>query len=112
MCAVNRDSATLAVLHRCLWYALSMQVLLDRLAAQELMLLQRPVISGRYSGSPFVNMLSGPLDEALRTMFATLVRMGETVQSILSEEPDSEEGQRSQLDQLIQELEKHRHGNC
>ncbi|KAL3157526.1 hypothetical protein ABBQ32_011986 [Trebouxia sp. C0010 RCD-2024] len=86
----------------------AMQVLLDRLAAQELMLLQRPVISGRYSGAPFVNMLSGPLDEALRPLFVTLVHMGELVQSILSEEPDSEEGQLPQLEKVIQDVEAHR----
>lgn len=86
-----------------------MQVLLDRLAAQELMLLQRPVISGRYSGAPFVNMLSGPLDEALRPLFVTLVHMGELVQSILSEEPDSEEGQLPQLEKVIQDVEAHRY---
>lgn len=85
------------------------QVLLDRLAAQELMLLQRPVISGRYSSSPFVNMLSGPLDEALRPLFKTLVHMGELVQSILSEEPESGGGQLSQLKQVIQDVEAHRY---
>ena len=92
----------------CAW-----QVLLNRLAAQELMLLQRPVISGRYSGSPFVNMLSGPLDEALRPLFSRLVLMGELVQSILSEEPRSERAQASQLEEVIQDVEAHRyHHDC
>ena len=81
---------------------------MDRLAAQELMLLQRPVISGRYSGSPFVNMLSGPLDEALRSLFSTLVHMGELVQSILSEEPRSDRAQVSQLEEVIHTVEAHR----
>lgn len=72
------------------------------------MLLQRPVISGRYSASPFVNMLSGPLDEALRPLFATLVHMGELVQSILSEEPRSDRAQVSQLEAVIQDVEAHR----
>ena len=83
-------------------------MLLDRLAAQELMLLQRPVISGRYSGSPFVNMLSGPLDEALRPLLASLVRMGQIVQEILSEEPESDAAKLPQLETVIQELEAHR----
>ena len=86
-----------------------MQVLLDRLAAQELMLLQRPVISGRYSPSPFVNMLSGPLDEALRPLFSTLVHMGELVHSILCEEPESGVAQLSQLEKVIQDLDSHRY---
>ena len=86
-----------------------MQVLLDRLAAQELMLLQRPVISGRYSPSPFVNMLSGPLDEALRPLFSTLVQVGELVQSLLSEEPESGAAQLSQLHKVIQDLDSHRY---
>lgn len=84
-------------------------MLLDRLAAQELMLLQRPIISGRYSGAPFVNMLSGPLDEALRPLFVKLVHMGELVQSILSEDPDSDEGQLPQLAKVIQDVEAHRY---
>ena len=88
----------------CAW-----QVLLDRLAAQELMLLQRPVISGRYSGSPFVNMLSGPLDQALRTLFSRLVHMGELVQSVLSEEPRSDRAQVSQLEEVIRDVEAHRY---
>lgn len=88
----------------CAW-----QVLLDRLAAQELMLLQRPVISGRYSAAPFVNMLSGALDEALRPLFATLVHMGELVQSILSEEPRSDRAQVSQLEAAIEDVEAHRY---
>ena len=75
------------------------------------MLLQRPVISGRYSGSPFVNMLSGPLDEALRPLFVTLVHMGELVQSILSEEPGSGRAQLSQLEKVIQDVEAHRYEN-
>lgn len=94
----HRDDAS------CAW-----QVLLDRLAAQELMLLQRPVISGRYSGSPFVNMLSGPLDDALRPLFSTLVVMGELVQSILSEEPRSDRAQVSQLEEVIRDVEAHRY---
>ena len=63
-----------------------MQVLLDRLAAQELVLLQRPVISGRYSGSSFVNMLAGPLDNSLRALFKHVTHVGDLVQKILSEE--------------------------
>ncbi len=72
------------------------------------MLLQRPVISGRYSGSPFVNMLSGPLDEALRPLFEQLVRLGELVQSILSEEPHSGRGQLKEIELAIEALEAQR----
>ena len=85
-----------------------LQVLLDRLAAQELMLLQRPVVSGRYSGSPFVNMLLGPLDEALRSLFAQLVQLGELVCSTLSEEPDAHESQLAEIESTIQKLEAQR----
>lgn len=84
-----------------------MQVLLDRLAAQELMLLQRPVISGRYSGSPFVNMLSGPLDQALRPLFAQLVHIGQLVHSTLSEENNSR-SEKGELESAIQRLEAQR----
>lgn len=73
------------------------------------MLLQRPVISGRYSGSPFVNMLSGPLDQALRPLFSTLVHMGELVRSILSEEPRSDRVQVLQLEEVIRDVEAHRY---
>lgn len=73
------------------------------------MLLQRPVISGRYSAAPFVNMLSGALDEALRPLFATLVHMGELVHSILCEEPRSDRAQVSQLEAVIQDVEAHRY---
>ena len=86
----------------------SLQVLLDRLAAQELMLLQRPVISGRYSASPFVNMLSGPLDEALRPMFVQLVRLGELV-CLLSEESHSHADQLAQLDSVLHSIEAQRY---
>lgn len=86
----------------------AMQVLLDRLAAQELMLLQRPVISGRYSASPFVNMLSGPLDEALRPMFVQLVRLGELVCCLLSEESHSHADQLAQLDSVLHSIEAQR----
>ena len=84
-------------------------MLLDRLAAQELMLLQRPVISGHYSGSPFVNVLSGPLDEALRPMFAQMAHIGSLVQSILSEDPDTGKGQLEGLDAALQNLEAQRY---
>ncbi|DBB10182.1 TPA: hypothetical protein ACH3X3_001759 [Trebouxia sp. C0006] len=86
----------------------AMQVLLDRLAAQELMLLQRPVISGRYSASPFVNMLSGLLDEALRPMFVRLVHLGELVCCLLSEESHSHADQLAQLDSVLHSIEAQR----
>ena len=80
-----------------------MQVLLDRLAAQELVLLQRPVISGHYTGSPFVNMLAGPLDGSLRALFKQVLHVGELVQHALSEE--SEAGQLAELDTAVQAVE-------
>jgi len=83
--------------------------LLDRLAAQELMLLQRPVISGRYSASPFINMLSGPLDEALRPMFVQLVRLGELVCCLLSEESHSHADQLAQVDSVLHSIEAQRY---
>ena len=86
-----------------------LQVLLDRLAAQELMLLQRPVISGRYSASPFINMLSGPLDEALRPMFAQLVHLGELVCCLLSEESRSHADQLAQVDSVLHSIEAQRY---
>ena len=72
------------------------------------MLLQRPVISARYSGSPFVNMLAGPLDEALRPLFAQLVHLGELIQSLLSEETISGKHQLSDIEAAIQGLEAQR----
>ena len=72
------------------------------------MLLQRPVISGHYSGSQFVNVLSGPLDEALRPMFAHVTRIGKLVHSSLSEDPQTEKGSIKELEIAIEELEAQR----
>lgn len=92
--------------NRCpIW--LLVQVVLDRLAAQELVLLQRPVISGHYSGSPFVNMLSGPLDASLRALFRQVVHMGQLVQRILSEEAEAEH--LTELDTAIKAIDQARY---
>ena len=81
---------------------------MDKLAAQELMLLQRPLVSGSYSGSPFVNMLSGPLDEALRPLFAQLVQLGELVSNTLSEESGTQADQLAGIQSTIHGLEAQR----
>ena len=57
-----------------------LQVLLDRLAAQE----------------------------ALRPLFAQLVQLGELVCSTLSEEPDAHESQLAEIESIIQKLEAQR----
>ena len=75
------------------------------------MLLQRPVITGHYSGSPFVNVLSGPLDAALRSMFVQTAHIGSLVHSILSEDPDTGAGQLEGLDAALQKLEAQRYAN-
>lgn len=45
------------------------QVLQDRLEAVELMLLQRPIVSGRFTGHAYRHFVQ-PLDSAFRTVCA------------------------------------------
>ncbi len=70
------------------------------------MLLQRPVVSGRYSASPFVNMLSG---QALRPMFVQLVHLGELVCCLLSEESHSHADQLAEVDSVLHSIEAQRY---
>ncbi|KAK9815502.1 hypothetical protein WJX72_004760 [[Myrmecia] bisecta] len=60
-----------------------MLVLLDRLAAVELMLQQKPIVSGRYSAAPFKHLLE-PIDKRLRAVLAAVVELGEAVKQVLS----------------------------
>ena len=53
-------------------------------------------------------MLSGPLDEALRPMFAHVTHIGKLVHSILSEDPQTEKGSIKELEIAIEELEAQR----
>lgn len=50
------------------------QALQDRLAAVELMLLQKPIVSGRYTGHAYKNFLL-PLDKGFRKVCARQVSM-------------------------------------
>ena len=62
-----------------------MQVLLDRLSALQMMLLQKPVVSGHYTSAPYHNMLQ-PLDQFVRGVLESAVRLGVLTAELLSEQ--------------------------
>lgn len=53
----------------CLHMPHNLQVLQDRLAAVELMLMQRPIVSGYYTGHAYKNFLL-PLEKGFRKVCA------------------------------------------
>ncbi len=63
----------------------AMQVLLDRLSALQMMLLQKPVVSGHYTSAPYHNMLQ-PLDQFVRAVLESAVRLGVLTAQLLSEQ--------------------------
>lgn len=62
----------------------AMQVLLDRLSALQMMLLQKPVVSGHYTSAPYHNMLQ-PLDQYVRAVMESAVELGGLTAELLSE---------------------------
>ncbi|BDA49627.1 hypothetical protein COCOBI_14-2470 [Coccomyxa sp. Obi] len=64
-----------------------LQVLQDRLAAVELMLMQRPIVSGYYTGHAYKNFLL-PLDKGFRKVCARALELGSIVEEVLSEEAE------------------------
>ena len=63
----------------------AMQVLLDRLSALQMMLLQKPVVSGHYTSAPYHNMLQ-PLDQFVRAVLESAARLGLLTAQLLSEQ--------------------------
>lgn len=62
----------------------AMQVLLDRLSALHMMLLQKPVVSGHYTSAPYHNMLQ-PLDQFVRAVMESAIKLGALTAELLSE---------------------------
>ena len=62
----------------------AMQVLLDRLSALQMMLLQKPVVSGHYTSAPYHNLLQ-PLDQFVRAVMESAVQLGAFIAELLSE---------------------------
>ena len=56
----------------------AMDTLLVRLTAVEAMVMQKPIISGRYSESPWIN-LAQPLSELVQQQMSDLVALGKAV---------------------------------
>ncbi|DBA72154.1 TPA: hypothetical protein ACH3X2_010874 [Trebouxia sp. C0005] len=88
----------------------AMQVLLDRLSALQMMLLQKPVVSGHYTSAPYHNMLQ-PLDQYVRAVLESAVRLGVLTAELLSEQCtdaclDAVQAQIKQLEALRVQLRK------
>ncbi|KAK9815248.1 hypothetical protein WJX72_000626 [[Myrmecia] bisecta] len=83
-----------------------MLVLLDRLAALELMLQQKPIVSGRYSAAPYQYLVE-PIDKRLRTVLADVVELGEAVQQLLNADK-AQPALLELVDDKIKQLERDR----
>ena len=59
----------------------AMDTLLLRLTAVEAMVMQKPIITGRYTGSPWLN-LAQPLAELIKQQMEELVALGAVVRWI------------------------------
>ena len=59
----------------------AMDTLLLRLTAVEAMVMQKPIITGRYTGSPWLN-LAQPLSELVGQQMDDLVALGEAVRAV------------------------------
>lgn len=81
----------------------AMQVLLDRLSALQMMLLQKPVVSGHYTSAPYHNLLQ-PLDQYVRAVMESAVQLGALTAELLSERctDASLEAVQAQIKQLEQ----------
>ena len=66
-----------------------MQVLLNRLSALQMMLLQKPVVSGRYTSAPYHNLLQ-PIDQDIRSVLQSVVQLGSLTAELLSERCSAE----------------------
>ncbi|DBA81084.1 TPA: hypothetical protein ACH3X2_000806 [Trebouxia sp. C0005] len=62
----------------------AMQVLLDRLSALQMMLMQRPVLSGQYTSAPYHHMLQ-PLDSFVMAVMNSAIKLGGVTAEVLSE---------------------------
>ena len=62
----------------------AMQVLLDRLSALQMMLLQKPVVSGRYTSAPYFYLLQ-PIDQDIRSVMGSAGRLGGLTAELLSD---------------------------
>lgn len=67
----------------------ALQVLLDRLSALQMMLLQKPVVSGHYTSAPY-NSLLQPIDGDLRKVLGSMAHLGELTAQLLSESCSAE----------------------
>ena len=62
-----------------------MQVLLDRLSALQMMLLQKPVVSGHYTAAPYHHLLQ-PINQDVRKVLHSVGRLGALTAELLSEQ--------------------------
>lgn len=83
----------------------ALQVLLDRLSALQMMLLQKPVVSGRYTSAPYHNLLQ-PIDQDIRSVMNSVGRLGELTAQLLSESCSGKSLKAVQ--EAIPQLEQHR----
>ena len=82
----------------------AMQVLLDRLSALQMMLLQKPVVSGHYTSAPYFYLLQ-PIDQDVRNVMVSVGRLGALTAELLSERCSegslkAVQGEIAQLEQL------------
>ncbi|BDA49628.1 hypothetical protein COCOBI_14-2480 [Coccomyxa sp. Obi] len=90
------------IVHQLLY---SMQVLQDRLEAVELMLMQRPIVSGRFTGHAYRHFVQ-PLDAAFREVCSRVKKVGELVQAVLSE--STHPGHLDELQEAVEQLKRAR----
>lgn len=78
-----------------------MQVLLDRLSALQMMLMQKPVLSGQYTSAPYHHMLQ-PLDSFVMAVLESAVKLGAHTAEMLSEKctPASLDAVHAEIKQL------------
>ncbi|KAK9816005.1 hypothetical protein WJX74_009869 [Apatococcus lobatus] len=66
------------------------RVLADRLTAVEVMLQQKPIITGRFTSAPYERFMQ-PMEEELKAVGKAMVRLGEAVVAVLSERGSARE---------------------
>jgi len=76
------QSGTLHIMTACQQVVFSMRAAMDtlllRLTAVEAMVMQKPIITGRYTGSPWMN-LAQPLSDLINQQMEALVALGQAV---------------------------------
>ncbi|KAK9904804.1 hypothetical protein WJX75_002805 [Coccomyxa subellipsoidea] len=90
------------IVHQLLY---AMQVLQDRLEAVELMLMQRPIVSGRFTDYAHRHFVQ-PLDAPFRDVCARARKVGQLVEAVLSE--STHPGHLDQLRQAVNDLQRAR----